>query len=159
MELTHFDEKGAAIMVNVGEKPITARTAIAVGSIYVNSDAFAAIKIGSNKKGDILGTSRIAGIMAAKNTANVIPLCHTIALSKCSIDFEIIEQTKSVKATCTAATNGQTGVEMEALTGVSVALLTIYDMCKAVDQSMTISEICLLHKEGGRRGTFTRKDT
>lgn len=154
--LTHFDKNGNAVMVDVTEKEITQRTATAHGSIRVNREAFAAIVNGTAKKGDVLGTARIAGIMAAKKTSELIPLCHPLALTKVSIDFEAEEADLTIHCFCTVKLSGKTGVEMEALTGVSVALLTIYDMCKAVDRSMEINAVHLVEKMGGKSGHFLR---
>ena len=153
-KLTHFNESGEAHMVDVHEKADTYRVAKAEGTIFVNEDAFAAISQGTAKKGDVLGIARIAGIMGAKNNASLIPLCHPIAMTKCDVDFELNEEKKSIKAVCTTACFGKTGVEMEALTGVQVTLLTIYDMCKAIDKHMVMSEIHLIEKTGGKSGDF-----
>ena len=131
--LTHFDAAGNAVMVDVSEKPVTAREATAHGIITMNADAFAAVQSGTVKKGDVLGVARVAGIMATKRTSELIPLCHPLPLSKLTVDFHLLPEQQAVEAVCTARTIGVTGVEMEALTGVSAALLTIYDMCKAVD--------------------------
>ena len=155
-ELTHFDAAGNAMMVDVSAKPITARQAIACGTIIMNAEAFAAIQNGTAKKGDVLGVARIAGIMAAKRTSELIPLCHPLPLTKVSIDFTLLPERQAVEATCTTKTTGVTGVEMEALTGVSTALLTIYDMCKAVDRSMELGEIHLVEKSGGKSGHYVR---
>lgn len=154
---THFDEQGNAIMVDVTQKEITERTAVASGQIQVSKEVFAAVKNGTAKKGDVLGTARIAGIMAAKRTSDFIPLCHPLLLTKVTIDFELEDTANVIRCFCTAKLSGRTGVEMEALTGVSVALLTIYDMCKAMDRSMEIGEICLVEKMGGKSGHFIRK--
>ena len=135
-ELTHFDADGKAWMVDVGGKAETDRTAVAHGKIFVNEEVFAAIKNGTSKKGDVLGVARVAGIMGAKRTSELIPLCHILMLTKCSVEFELHEEECSVEAICTVETHGKTGVEMEALTGVQVALLTVYDMCKAIDLSL-----------------------
>ena len=153
-KLTHFNESGESHMVDVHEKADTYRVAKAEGTIFVNEDAFAAISQGTAKKGDVLGIARIAGIMGAKNNASLIPLCHPIAMTKCDVDFELNEEKKSIKAVCTTACFGKTGVEMEALTGVQVTLLTIYDMCKAIDKHMVMSEIHLIEKTGGKSGDF-----
>ena len=153
-KLTHFDEKGNAIMVDVTEKKITSRTATASGKIHVNEAVMKAVLEGTVAKGDVLGVARVAGIMAVKQTANLIPMCHTLLISKCEIAYEISEDTLEILARCTVKVEGKTGVEMEALTGVSVTLLTIYDMCKAIDKSMEISDIRLLHKEGGKSGVY-----
>ena len=156
-KLTHFNESGEAHMVDVHEKADTYRVARAEGTIFVNDDAFVAISQGTAKKGDVLGIARIAGIMGAKNNASLIPLCHPIAMTKCDVDFKLDKEKKSITATCTTACVGKTGVEMEALSGVSAALLTIYDMCKALDRGMEITEIHLLEKAGGKSGHFKRK--
>ena len=157
-KLTHFNESGEAHMVDVHEKADTYRVAKAEGTIFVNEDAFEAISQGTAKKGDVLGIARIAGIMGAKNNASLIPLCHPIAMTKCDVDFELNEEKKSIKAVCTTACFGKTGVEMEALTGVSTALLTIYDMCKAVDKGMELGEIHLVEKTGGKSGHYIRAE-
>ena len=151
-KLTHFDAKGNAIMVDVTEKNITHRTAVASGKIRVNESVMKAVLEGTVAKGDVLGVARVAGIMAVKQTTSLIPMCHVLLITKCGIDFEIDEENLEIKAICTVKVDGKTGVEMEALTGVSVALLTIYDMCKAMDRSMEIFDIHLMHKEGGRSG-------
>ena len=149
---THFNQDGEAIMVDVSQKDITMRIAIAEGSIKVNQEVFRSIKEQTNKKGDVLAVARIAGIMAAKKTSDMIPLCHPLFITKVTIDFELDEDNYMIKAIATTKVNGKTGVEMEALHAVSVTLLTIYDMCKAIDKSMEISDIRLLHKEGGKSG-------
>lgn len=156
--LTHFDEQGNAVMVDVTEKKSTMRMAIAVGQIKVNEIVFNAIKTGNVKKGDVLGVARVAGIMAAKKTFELIPMCHPLLLTKCSIDFQLNELDHTVKAQCLVKVTGQTGVEMEALTGVNIALLTIYDMCKALDKGMVIGNIKLLEKQGGKSGHYIRQD-
>jgi len=153
-KLTHFDTAGDAHMVDVGNKPMTARKAIAVGYITMTPETFQLIKAGCHKKGDVIGIARIAAIMAAKKTADLIPLCHPIGLSKVSADFELIDTENSVKCQVLAQTNAQTGVEMEALTAVQIALLTIYDMCKSVDRGMIISNVRLLEKSGGKSGEW-----
>jgi cyclic pyranopterin phosphate synthase len=154
MEFTHFDEQGNARMVDVGEKADTKREAVAKGSIFMSPECLRLVKEGSMAKGDVLGCARIAGIMGAKRTSDLIPLCHILNLTKLSVDFEIKEETNEIKASCTVRTTGKTGVEMEALTGVSVALLTVYDMCKAVDKAMEIGNIYLEKKSGGKSGDF-----
>lgn len=154
--LTHFNSAGEAIMVDVSDKNITMREATASGQIRVNAAVFAAIKNGTAKKGDVLGVARIAGIMAAKNTSSVIPLCHILPITKCSVDFELDEKNLAVLARATVKVTGKTGVEMEALHAVSVTLLTIYDMCKALDKRMEIEYIHLDQKSGGKSGDFTR---
>ena len=151
-ELNHFDEHGNAVMVDVSDKSVTDRIAVAGGKIRVNADVMEAIVHGTAKKGDVLGVARVAGIMGTKQTPNLIPLCHPLCLDKSTIDFHIYEQELTIEAVCTVKVSGKTGVEMEALTGVSTALLTIYDMCKAMDRSMEIFDIHLMHKEGGRSG-------
>ncbi len=151
-KLTHLDGTGAARMVDVGEKAATARTAVAEGHIRLSAQALAAIADGSAKKGDVLATARIAGIMAAKRTSDLIPLCHPLPLSSVSIDLALGEG--RITATATARTTGQTGVEMEALTAVSVALLTLYDMAKALDRGMMIEGVRLLEKRGGKSGDW-----
>ena len=153
-EFTHFDSKGNAIMVDVSEKKDTLRVAVAKGSIFVGPEVLEAIVEDKVSKGDVLGVARIAGIMAAKQTSNLIPMCHPLFITKCSVDFNIDKDKSCIYAICTAATKGATGVEMEALTGVSVALLTIYDMCKAIDKSMEIGEIHLVKKSGGKSGDY-----
>lgn len=154
MSLNHFDNNGNSVMVDVTDKDVTQREAIAQGIIKMNSIAFDHIKNGTAKKGDVLNVARIAGIMAAKKTFELIPLCHLLMLTKCTIDFEMGEN--FVKAICTVKTAGKTGVEMEALTGVNIALLTIYDMLKAVDRAMEITDVRLLYKNGGKSGEYNR---
>ncbi|MBC9031941.1 cyclic pyranopterin monophosphate synthase MoaC [Sphingomonas sp. JC676] len=153
-ELTHLDEAGAARMADVAGKPVTRREAIASGRITMSAEAAAAIREGSVKKGDVLATARIAGIMAAKKTAELIPLCHPLPLTRVTIDLALDDT--GVTATATTATEAQTGVEMEALTAVSVVLLTLYDMAKALDKTMIISDIRLLSKTGGKSGDWAR---
>ena len=155
-KLNHFDEAGNAVMVDVGGKAPTERSATAEGTIRVSRPVLEAIKRGTAAKGDVLGVARVAGIMAAKRTWELIPLCHPLMLTHLSVDFEILEEACAVRAACTARLTGKTGVEMEALTGVSAALLTIYDMCKAMDRSMELGEIHLVHKEGGKSGVYHR---
>jgi cyclic pyranopterin phosphate synthase len=154
--LTHFDEQGQAIMVDVSGKQETFRTAIATGRIAVNQAVYTAIEQGTARKGDVLGVARVSAIMAAKATSSVIPLCHPLPIAKCSVDFELLPDECAVKATATVKVTGQTGVEMEALHAVSVALLTIYDMCKAIDKRMEIQQIHLDRKSGGKSGEFIR---
>lgn len=154
MELTHFDDNGNAVMVDVSEKDITGRTAVARGSIHVSRRALDAILGRQVKKGDVLTVSQVAGIMGTKKTAELIPMCHPIFLSNVKVEFEIDEKACDISVFCTAQTEGKTGVEMEALTGVSVALLTIYDMCKVIDKRMTIGDIHLVEKTGGKSGDF-----
>ena len=152
--LTHFDKKGAAHMVDVGDKDITEREATATASIEMAPETLELIRDGKANKGDVLGVARLAGIMAAKKTADLIPLCHPLALSKVNVEFIIDEKNSRIEAQATCKLKGRTGVEMEALTAVFVAALTIYDMCKAVDRGMTITETKLLHKSGGKSGTY-----
>ena len=152
--LTHFDNSGQAHMVDVGDKASTKRSAVASGIISMLPATLKLIQLGDAKKGDVLGVARIAAIQASKKTADLIPLCHPIALTKVSITFEIDEATTSIACIVLAETTSQTGVEMEALTAVSVGLLTIYDMCKAADRGMIISEIKLLEKQGGKSGDW-----
>jgi cyclic pyranopterin monophosphate synthase len=151
-KLTHLDESGAAHMVDVSAKANTVREAVAEGRITMSAEALAAIREGSAKKGDVLATARIAGIMAAKKTAELIPLCHPLMLSKISVDFAFGND--GIRATALVRLTGQTGVEMEAMTATSVALLTIYDMAKALDKAMVISGIRLLSKTGGKSGDW-----
>lgn len=155
-KFNHFDQDGNAIMVDVSEKVPTQRTAVAEGVIRVSPVVLQAIAGGTSAKGDVLGVARVAGIMAAKRTSDLIPLCHPLALSHVSVDFELLPLEGAVKARCTAKLTGKTGVEMEALTGVSVALLTIYDMCKAMDKGMELGDIHLVRKEGGKSGVYER---
>jgi len=152
--LTHFDAQGQAHMVDVGGKTSTRRIAVARGRIVMLPATMALIVSGNAKKGDVLGIARIAGIMGAKKTADLIPLCHPIGLTRVAVEFEVLTEEAAVVCTATAETIGQTGVEMEALTAVNVALLTIYDMCKAVDRGMTINGVTLLEKHGGKSGSF-----
>ena len=152
MGLTHFDENGKAVMVDVTEKKDTVREAVAEGRIFVNKEVFRAIKDGTAAKGDVLGVAATAGIMGAKRTSELIPMCHILPITNCRVNFEMEPKECAVHCTCTVKVTGKTGVEMEALTGVSVALLTIYDMCKAMDKTMEIGEICLVKKTGGKSG-------
>ena len=152
--LTHFDAQGQAHMVDVGGKSSTRRVAVATGRIEMLPATLALIQSGTAKKGDVLGIARIAGIQGAKKTSDLIPLCHPIGLTRVAVEFEVQSAESSVVCTATAETIGQTGVEMEALTAVQVALLTIYDMCKAVDRGMTINGVTLLEKHGGKSGSF-----
>ena len=152
--LNHFDAAGNAVMVDVGGKNLTERVAVASGKIFVGAEVFTAIEASTVGKGDVLGVARIAGIMAAKKTSDIIPLCHPLPLSHCSLNFEPLPQESAVKVTATVKTTWATGVEMEALHAASVALLTIYDMCKAIDKRMTIGELHLERKSGGKSGTF-----
>ena len=154
MEFTHFDEKGNARMVDVSEKQVTERIAVAYGTITMSRECFEKVAAGQMKKGDVLGVARIAGIMGAKRTSDLIPLCHPLSLTGLDIDFEMDPDACSIHAFCRVKTTGKTGVEMEALTGVQVTLLTIYDMCKAVDKRMVMSDIHLVSKSGGKSGDF-----
>ena len=158
MDFTHFDPGGKAWMVDVSEKEDTRREAVAEGTIRMSRECYERVAEGTIQKGDVLGTARIAGIMGAKKTPELIPLCHILNLTRVSVDFEMLEGECAVRAVCTAGTVGKTGVEMEALTGVSCALLTIYDMCKTVDKTMEIGEIMLVRKSGGKSGTFVNPD-
>lgn len=152
--LTHFDAQGQAHMVDVGGKSSTRRIAVATGRIEMLPATLALIESGTAKKGDVLGIARIAGIQGAKKTSDLIPLCHPIGLTRVAVEFEVLSAQSTVVCTATAETIGQTGVEMEALTAVQVALLTIYDMCKAVDRGMTINGVTLREKHGGKSGSF-----
>ncbi len=154
--LTHFNAAGEAHMVDVGAKPVTERHAVAEGRILMRAETLALIQAGGHKKGDVLGVARIAGIQAAKKTAELVPLCHPIALSAIDIRFTAESAPPSVHCQATVRTQAQTGVEMEALTAVEVALLTIYDMCKAVDRGMTLTDIRLVEKAGGASGHWKR---
>lgn len=154
MEFTHFDDNGNAVMVDVSEKEVTKRTATAAGSIHVSRDALDAILGNKVKKGDVLTVSQVAGIMGTKKTSDLIPMCHPLFLTNAKVEFEIDEKNCDITVLCTAQTEGKTGVEMEALTGVSAALLTVYDMCKAIDKRMTIGDIHLVEKAGGKSGDF-----
>ena len=154
MDFTHFDENGNAWMVDVSEKNDTWREATACGDIIMSEECFKKVKAGQMKKGDVLGVARIAGIMGAKKTSDLIPLCHNLNLTELEIRFEMMEQEHAIRAFCKARTRGKTGVEMEALTGVQIALLTVYDMCKAVDKRMVMTNVHLLHKTGGKSGDF-----
>ena len=155
-ELTHFNSAGEAHMVDVGDKNVTKRIAVAEGRITMQAETLTLILKGEAKKGDVLGVARIAGIMAAKKTSDLIPLCHPLMLSKVNIDLTPLEQQNAVHCTATVQTSGQTGVEMEALTAVQVTLLTIYDMCKAVDKGMSMEGIRLMEKSGGKSGHWSR---
>ena len=153
---THFDQNGNAIMVDVTAKADTERIAVATGYIQVNEEVFNAIQNQTAKKGDVLGTARIAGIMAAKKTSDLIPMCHPLMLTKVTVDFEMKEEDHTIHCYCTTKLCGKTGVEMEALTAVQVGLLTVYDMCKAIDKGMIIGPTYLVEKEGGKSGHFVR---
>ena len=155
-KLTHFNKQGSAHMVDIGDKAITRRLAIASGSINMQKETISLIKEKKHKKGDVLGIAQAAGIMAAKKTSELIPLCHPLSLTHINIELSIDEKKCKVNCECRAEAEGKTGVEMEALTSVQITLLTIYDMCKAVDRGMSISDIKLLKKTGGKSGEWTR---
>ncbi len=159
MSFTHFDENGKAVMVDVTAKKDTVREAVAEGKIVVNREVFRAVKEGTVRKGDVLGVAATAGIMGTKRTSELIPMCHILPITNCKVDFEMDEDECAIYCRCKVKVTGKTGVEMEALTGVSVALLTIYDMCKAMDKFMEIEEIHLLRKTGGKSGDVKWKDT
>lgn len=154
--LTHLNARGEAHMVDVGAKAVTTREAVAEGRIRMQPDTLALILEGGHKKGDVLAVARIAGIMAAKKTAELVPLCHPLALTRVSVELTPEEDRAAVHCRATVATDGKTGVEMEALTAVQIALLTVYDMCKAVDRGMEMTDIRLLSKQGGKSGPWTR---
>ncbi len=156
-KLTHLDEKGRAKMVDVTEKPITRRVAVARGSVYMKPETLKLIQDKKVPKGDVISVSRIAGIMAAKKTSEIIPMCHPLNITSVNIDFAIDNKKNKIDIEANVKITGQTGVEMEALTAVSAAALTVYDMCKAVDKEMVISDIMLIEKSGGRSGIFKRK--
>jgi len=156
-KLNHFDETGNAIMVDVSGKDDTTRIAVAQGTIVVNDAVMKAIVNKEVKKGDVLSVARVAGIMAVKRTWELIPMCHPLMIQKCTIDFKVDEENNSITAISTVKTEGKTGVEMEALTGVHVTLLTIYDMCKAIDKGMEMTNIHLVQKSGGKSGNFVNK--
>lgn len=153
-KFSHFDDQGNAIMVDVTEKNVTSRMAVARGKIEVSEEVLKAVRTGTAAKGDVLGVARVAGIMAAKRTSELIPLCHPLMLGSCAVDFLILPKEQAIEAVCTVKISAKTGAEMEALTGVSVSLLTIYDMCKAIDKTMNISDVHLVCKEGGKSGRF-----
>ena len=154
MDFTHFNDSGEAVMVDISDKEITKRTATAVGTIRLSGECFEKVKEGSVQKGDVLAVARVAGIMAAKNTSALIPLCHILPLTGVEIEFRLLEDRFAIEACCKVKTVGKTGVEMEALTGVNVALLTIYDMCKAISKDMVMEQIHLLEKHGGKSGDY-----
>lgn len=157
MALTHLDEQGNATMVDVSDKPMTCREARAFARISMRPETLQQILDNSLKKGDVLAVARIAGIQAAKKCADLIPLCHPLALTKVAVEFDINEELSSIDVLSYCKLTGQTGVEMEALTAASIAALTIYDMCKAIDMGMVIQQVCLLEKSGGRRGHYQRE--
>ena len=158
-EFTHFDNEGNAIMVDVTNKNDTVREAVATGSISLSEQCYMKVKNKSMTKGDVLGIARTAGIMGAKKTCELIPLCHILNLTKVTVDFSMDDENFTITAECLAKTVGKTGVEMEALTGVNITLLTIYDMCKAIDKGMVISDIKLMKKTGGKSGNWERDDS
>jgi cyclic pyranopterin phosphate synthase len=157
--LTHLDSTGQAHMVDVGDKPITQRIAVAAGRVMMAADTLRLIEEGAHKKGDVLATARLAGIMGAKRTADLIPLCHPLPLDAVTVELTLDRAAPAVVICATVKVTGRTGVEMEALTAVSVAALTIYDMCKSVDRAMQVTDIRLIRKEGGRSGGFTAEET
>ena len=156
-DFTHFNEQGRAKMVDVGEKPVSVRTAIAAGRVLVNPETFALIRSGGMKKGDVLTVAQVAGVMGAKRTPELIPMCHPILIDGIDLDLRLDEEHCAVEIRATVSCAGRTGVEMEAITAVSTAALTVYDMCKAVQKDMVISDIRLLRKSGGVHGDFERK--
>lgn len=156
-DFTHFNEQGRAKMVDVGEKAPTRRKAVAAGRVLVNAQTFELIRTGGMKKGDVLTVAQIAGVMGAKRTPDIIPMCHPILMDGINLELRLVEEALAVEITATVSCDGRTGVEMEALTAVSVAALTVYDMCKAVQKDMVISDIRLLAKSGGVHGDFVRE--
>ena len=158
MDFTHFNDQGRAKMVDVGEKPPTRRTATAAARVLVNADTFALIRSGGMKKGDVLTVAQVAGVMGAKRTPDLIPMCHPILMDGIDLKLSLNREKLCVQILATVSCDGRTGVEMEALTAVSTAALTVYDMCKAVQKDMVISDICLVEKTGGVHGDFHRKD-
>ncbi len=157
MQSSHFDKKGAAKMVDISKKKITTRIAKAEGFIYMKSATLEMIQKGLHKKGDVLSIARLAGIMGAKKTSDLIPLCHPLGIEAINIDYEINNKSNYVKAMVSCKTTNKTGIEIEALTAVSICILTIYDMCKSVDRGMIINHIMLIHKSGGKSGTFIKQ--
>ena len=155
-KLTHFNQAGEAHMVDIADKPSSVRRAIAAGRIIMQAETLEMVQQGGHKKGDVLAVARIAGIMATKRTADLVPMCHPLALTHVAVEFETDPDASAIECTVTAETTGPTGVEMEALTGVQVSLLTIYDMCKSVDRGMVISDVRLLEKSGGKSGHWKR---
>ena len=156
-DFTHFNEQGRAKMVDVGEKPVSIRTAVAAGRVLVNEETFALIKSGGMKKGDVLTVAQIAGVMGAKRTPDLIPMCHPILIDGINLELTLDERRRSVEITASVSCAGRTGVEMEALTAVATAALTVYDMCKAVQKDIVITDIRLLKKAGGVHGEFERE--
>ena len=157
-DFTHFNEQGRAKMVDVGEKPVSQRVAVAAARVLVNENTFALIRSGGMKKGDVLTVAQIAGVMGAKRTPDIIPMCHPILMDGINLDLHLDEQRKSVEIYATVSCDGRTGVEMEALTAVSTAALTVYDMCKAVQKDMVITDIRLVKKTGGVHGDYIREE-
>lgn len=157
-DFTHFNDQGRAKMVNVGEKPITQRVAVAAGRVLVNEHTFSLIRSGGMKKGDVLTVAQIAGVMGAKRTPDLIPMCHIVQVEGIDLELHLDEERHSVEITASVCCDGRTGVEMEALTAVSTAALTVYDMCKAVQKDMTITDIRLLSKNGGVHGDYKREE-
>lgn len=157
-KLTHFNKAGEAHMVDVGDKPVTQRVAVAEGRIHMQPETLQLIVEGRHGKGDVLGIARVAGIMAAKKTSELVPLCHPLAITKVAVDLESREADNAVYCQARIHTSGQTGVEMEALCAVQIALLTVYDMCKAVDRGMVMTDVGLLEKSGGKSGVWVRED-
>ena len=155
-DFKHFDELGNVIMADVSNKSVTKRRAVAAGKITMSKECYEAVKGGTVKKGDVLGTARLAGIMGAKQTSGLIPLCHILSIEQASIDFVFNDELCEVIAECSIKVSDKTGAEMEALTGVAIALLTVYDMCKSIDKGMTIGDICLIAKQGGKSGDYKR---
>ncbi|MBR4210652.1 MAG: cyclic pyranopterin monophosphate synthase MoaC [Lachnospiraceae bacterium] len=158
MEFTHFNEEGRAKMVNVGEKPVTERIAVAAARVLVNRETFELIRTGGMKKGDVLTVAQVAGVMGAKRTPDLIPMCHPVIVNGIDLHLSLDEERSSVEIKATVSCSGQTGVEMEALTAVSTAALTVYDMCKAVQKDMVITDIRLLKKSGGVHGDYKRAE-
>ena len=158
-DFTHFNDQGRAKMVDVGEKPVTRRTAVAAGRVLVNDHTFDLIKSGGMKKGDVLTVAQIAGVMGAKRTPDIIPMCHPILMDGINLELSLDEERKSVEIRATVSCGGRTGVEMEALTAVSTAALTVYDMCKAAQKDMVITDIRLVSKTGGVHGDYKREET
>lgn len=157
MKLTHLNDKGKAVMVDVTEKPVTHREAVATGAVHVKPATLKLIRDKAVPKGDVVAVARVAGMMAAKRTGELLPMCHPLSITSVSVDLTLDKKNSKIEIKAKVKTVGQTGVEMEALTAVSVAALTIYDMCKAVDREMTISDIMLIEKKGGRSGSFKRR--
>ncbi len=157
MKSSHFDKKGSARMVDISSKKVTKREAIATSKIFMKKKTFDMVKAGAHKKGDVLAIARIAAIMSVKKTHELIPLCHPLSIESVDTEFKLNKLDNSIQIYITCKTTNKTGIEMEALTAASVAALTIYDMCKSVDKSMTIESLSLLHKSGGRSGTYNRK--